>query len=510
MFSPTVISVYFPKITNGQLSTYGVHFYVSILRSNWHYTRELIITTLSVQPVNFTIELGIGWNHDGTGWYYASNVSVDSPALVTLPDNIEPRNGNYSERFKGIHIYSNDDNTPISVVVMSVDYELSGEYLAYPYINMGLQRYEYYVVSIDSWWGDQSLFLLIGNEDNTVITIVPTEMIEVPEDPQNPSNPTIIINAGNTYTITLHLMQTLLIGAADDLTGTQIISNKPLTVISGHECGIISNEQWWWDVYLSQNRWYWRWGGYCDYVTEQIPPTVTWGKTFLLVPFPETSLQHYTKIVASEGETNITQTCNNTLINSIFLTFPGDWNFINAYINPITYCTIESDKPILVSQLVSEGLRGDSNYKYSYLHEILSVIPPIEQYINKVVYVPLNTSLIYWYESHYIQIATTNTTDVLLDNKPYDWDWELIHGYNGDIIGYGTVHEFNDTLPHVLHHTDITAGLCVIGYGSMKYYYYYFHVHNAEGYTYLTGMNLNIINTGKTSKLILFISHYRY
>ena len=73
-------------------------------------------------------------------------------------------------------------------------------------------------------------------------------MIKVPADPQNPSNPTIIINDGNTYTITLHLMQTLLIGALDDLTGTRIISNEPLTVISRHECGIVSDQLWWWDV----------------------------------------------------------------------------------------------------------------------------------------------------------------------------------------------------------------------------------------------------------------------
>ena len=491
-----MISVYFPKITNGQLSTYGVHFYVSILRSNWNYTRELTITTLSVQPVTFTVD--IGWNHGSTGWYYTGKVSVDSPALVILPDNIEPRHGNYSERFKGIHIYSNDDNTPISVVVMSVGYELNAEYLAYPYINMGLQRYEYYVVSINSWWGDESLFLLVGNEDNTTITIVPTEMINVPADPQNPNSPNITINDGNTYTLTLHLMQTLLIGALNDLTGTQIISNKPLTVISGHECGVVSDQVWWWNAY-SNIYGLLRWAGYCDYVIEQIPPTVTWGKTFLLVPFPEASLQHCTKIVASEGETNITQTCNNTLIKSIFLTSPGDWNFISPYYDPVTYCTIESDKPILVSQLVSEGHRRSSKYKYSYLHEILSVIPPIEQYINKVVYVPLNTSLIDWFDHHYIQITTTTTTDVLLDDKPYNWDWKPIHGYNGDIIGYGTVHEFNDTLPHVLHHTDITAGLSVIGYGGTKYYRSFNSY--AEGYTYLTGMNLNNFNTGLSNNI---------
>ena len=45
---------------------------------------------------------------------------------------------------------------------------------------MGLQQYIYYVVNV---WGLQSLFLLVGNEDKTIITIVPTQMIEVPEDP---------------------------------------------------------------------------------------------------------------------------------------------------------------------------------------------------------------------------------------------------------------------------------------------------------------------------------------
>ena len=77
----------------------------------------------------------------------------------------------------------------------------------------------------------------------------------------------------------------------------------------------------------------------------------------------------------------------------------------------------------LYPQLVSEGHERDSYYNVSYLHETLSVISPIEQYINKVVYVPLNTSFTGWFDHHYIQIATTNTTEVLLDDKPYHWDW---------------------------------------------------------------------------------------
>ena len=123
----------------------------------------------------------------------------------------------------------------------------------------------------------------------------------------------------------------------------------------------------------------------------------------------------------------------------------------------------------------------------------------VEQYINAVTYVPLSTSFTDVFDHHYIHITTTNTNNVLLDDELYNWNWQSIHSDNGDIIGYGTVHEFNDTLPHVLRHTDITAGLSVIGYGSKSYNLSY----NADGYTYLTGMNLNIIDTGKTVNLIL-------
>ena len=56
------------------------------------------------------------------------------------------------------------------------------------------------------------------------------------------------------------------------------------------------------------------------------------------------------------------------------------------------------------------------------------MIPPIEQYVNKMVHIPLITLFTCKFYHYYIQIATTNTADVLLDDKPY-----------------GTVHEFNNT-----------------------------------------------------------------
>ena len=442
--------------------------------------------------VNFTIETEIGWNYTG-------NVSVYQPVSVLLPPHTilsEPLDANYSERHKGIHVHS---DSPISVVVLLVNWDYSGEYLAYPYIDLGQQQYEYYVVSAsrssDSWDGFQGMFLLIGNENDTTITIAPTQIIEVPADPQDPNSTLVVVGPGNTHTIKLHRMQTLLIRTlTGDLTGTAITSNKPLTVISGHQCGTLSDElpgqqqaqqlNWW-------ARWWWSGTRWCDYLVEQIPPTVTWGKRFLIVPFPNGTIQHYNKIIASAHDTSVVQTCNGSVVASITLSSPGDWNSEewNKTYDPRAYCVIESNEPILVIQFSGKGHIRESHLNASYFSFVMSIVPPVEQYINTVAYSPINT---YYYSSHYVHITTTGVSSVLLDGVPYNWTWYPITNQNGNTVGYGTIHEFSDVNPHVLQHINPSAGLSVTAYGSINYDWQYF---NPDVYAFSLGMKLNAIGT---------------
>ena len=474
-----------------QFTTYGVDFYFGIFGFD---EIELAVTTLSTFLVEFTIESGTGWN-------CTHNVSANIPAFVELPYDVKIYSGKYYSPYQGIHVYS---DIPISVVVIYVRPSQSefksgsaynAEFLVYPYINFAIKQYKYYIASIESRRSDDnSLFLLVGNEDNTTITIVPTQMIEVPEDPQYFNSSIITVRASETYTFLLHKMQTLRIMSNNDLSGTAIVSNNPLTVISGHVCGVISREQWWLNILRNKLNLNYR----CSSVIEQIPPTVTWGKQFLFVPFPRTP--HVTKIIASKRETTVKQICNGKLDKIIFLAFEGEWNLTYFKNNSYVYCVIESDKPILVLQLVSEGYIQNDWRNGSFVNEVLSIVPPVEQYINAVTYIPLNASYTevrgHWYNDLYVHITTTSKTDILLDDKPYNWSWQSIHSENGDIIGYGTVHKFNDRLSHVLRHTDITAGLSVIGYGNVNKFYYYYYYYYYEGYTYLTGMKLNNISKG--------------
>ena len=483
------------EVSNGQVadrSTYGNDFYIGFLRTLSVSTYELYVTTLSTPLVEFTVNTEVGWNYSG-------NVSVDQPATVLLPwpysRILLPRHANYSERHKGIHIHS---DFPISVIVTVREPEYNDEYLAYPYIDLGQQQYEYYVVSADTssndWFGSQSQFLLVGNEDSTTITIAPTQSIEVPMDPQDPNSALVLVAPGNTHTIVLHQLQTLLIGTSTgDLTGTIIVSDKLLTVISGHECGTFSDEL------IEQQReqlqregWWWWWGILCDYLVEQIPPTVTWGKKFLLVPFPDELVRHYNKIIASAHATTVTQTCNGSVVATFSLLSPGDWNSRewNITYDPGAYCVIESNEPILVMQFSGEGHIRKSHLNATYFDQVMSIVPPVEQYINTVLYLP-NTYFRYF--NHYIQITTTDNSTVLLDSVPCNWTWYAIKNQDSSTVGYGTVTAFSDVEPHVLQHTNTSAGLSVTAYGSNGHYWQW----GTPGiYVFIIGMKLNPVEIG--------------
>ena len=483
------------KVSDGQAvdrSTYGNDFYIGIFRAPpWGFSDEdrIFISTLSIQSVNFTVETEIGWN-------YTSTVTAEEPVTVLLPFFVlRPLHANYSERYKGIHVHS---DSPISVIAMVAEYDFKEGYLAYPYINLELQQYDYFVVSADtstfSSTDSQSSFLLVGNENDTTITIAPTQIIEVPADPQDPNSALVVVGPGNTHTIKLHQMQTLYMGTAfGDLTGTAIISNKPLTVISGHECGTISDELL---QQFDQTQYGWWWGPsrWCDHLVEQIPPTVTWGKRFLIVPFPDGTIQHYNKIIGSAHDTTVLQICNGSVVATITLSSPGDWNSEewNITYDPRAYCVIESDKPILVTQFSGEGHIEIQNIS-TIFSQVISIVPPVEQYINIVQYFPNNDT--YYgsnFVNHYVHITTTDTSSVLLDGGPHNWNWHPINDQNGNTVGYGTIHEFSDVNPHVFQHTDSSAGLSVIAYGTQ----YHDPSDNPQTYTFMMGMKLDALTTG--------------
>lgn len=216
-------------------------------------TLSLHIITPFSSPVNYTVEIFSGIIATGI-------VNNTNSALVVLSVSLVTESSDYDNRNKGI-LVSSDSNEHISVIVVHRRVRFVGAYLAYPYLVYPINEYQYYIASIDGIMNviAKSEVLLVGNVDDTTVTITPTLNINVPQDIQNSTSPNITYLAGTSFTVTLHRLQTFLLRPTSpaDLIGTSIVSNKPLSVISSNEC----TER-----------------PLCQHLVEQIPPTITWGK----------------------------------------------------------------------------------------------------------------------------------------------------------------------------------------------------------------------------------------
>ena len=338
-----------------------------------------------------------------------------------------------------MHVYT--DGGLISILVYHIDWwwcchESIIVYQLQPYQDLAIPtQYIYYTVSTNGTYGfTMSYFLITGNEDNTVVTISPTETITIPQDLQDPNN-NITIPAGSVHTVTINRLQTLQVGVDnfDDITGTGIVSDKPLTVISGHECAHVPDDYDEWE---------------CSHVAVQIPPTVTWGQTFLLTPYQLRPSQYY-KIMAAHSSTTVTYTCTDGNGGNIVLESAGGsdtvvvenqgnwWNMENStYI----YCYIESSEPILVVQL-GPGLHF-TNSSWNYGAVVMSNIPPIEQYSKNITF--YRPDDYFWHR--YINIATTvQDTTVTMDGEVLSLSWATIYDTNNSPVGYGATVKLSNT-----------------------------------------------------------------
>ena len=413
-------------------------FYVGVLRNFFGETTNvwLYIMTRSLSPVNYTVE-----TYSGT--IATGSVTNTTLAKLIISTNIVVLDSSYQYRNKGIHVSSNNE-----IFVLLINYRPGiGDYLAYPVKNLSIPQYQYYAVSTGTLVSYAlSEVLLVGTEDNTTVTVVPTQNINVPQNIQLSNNNEITVSAGTYFSLTLHKMQTFLFGApVNDITGTSIVSNKPLTVISGHECGNVPD-----DVL------------FCEHITEQIPPTVSWGQQFLLTPYSEKPVQYY-KIITASNHTTYNFTCGIDNTTTYYLHTAGS-SFTHST-SSNNYCSISSDKQILVTQLVPGHNLGNIG------DPAISLVPSVNQYSQEVVFVSpnMNGDII----SHYVNIATTNNqSTILLDGVALSLTWNAIYDHTNNVIGYGTQLTTNSTdISHILT-SDNKFTTLIYGFGSARAYSY--------------------------------------
>ena len=407
----------------------------------------------------FRVETGIGYTYTGT-------TSANNPATLIISSSVVATDNTYTDRNKGIHVFSTD-NFDLSVLVVNYQSGSIGDYLAYPYRNWALDKYEYFAVSTGSAVENTSLWslvLLVGCEDATTITITPSQTITIYANAQISNSPQITVVAGSSHTILLNRMQTYLFGKPDsDMSGTKIVSNKPLTVVSGHECGNVPDST-----------------PYCQHLTEQMLPTVTWGKEFLLAPYGGRNVGQYYKVIASMNSTIFSRTCGSSTFTTSLTSSGSTYTFFTS---SNTYCSALSNNPITIHQLAPGGsLDGVGG-------PIISTIPAIHQYYSKPVkFTTLSNSEV---SSSNISIVVTasqfSPSSILLNNQKLSCQWQSIYNSSGSVVGYGCIASVSGGSTHTVEHAGPGAGLAVLVYG--------FNATRAS-YGYVGGLTYPLIGPG--------------
>ena len=397
------------------LESSGNEFYLGFAFNLLDRVQELYIfvTTTESESVNFAIS-AVGFSFTGTA-------TSTSSSQITIPNTLEVQSVN--DREKGIRVKAEGDKT---IVVYGLSYQMftSDAFLALPCSSLAVDEYEYFAVtySVSSGW--RTYILIVACEDNTQIT--------------TPS-----------HSITLNQQQTYQIESLVDLTGTQIVSTKPISVFGAQECVNVP-------VGVA----------FCDHLTEQIPPTATWGSRFMVASLLGRNTGERIRVISSEGAT-VTLNCNSfTSPVNYTLANPGAW--VELTIQPNNYCSIEAFSPVYVSQFASGGESDNVGDPF------VMMIPPIEQYSNNYVLQALPE-----FEANYLTIYVApeyfQPQSIFVDNSNIESSqWINVNcAHTEAVCGYITRVSVTSG-DHRLYHQDSSARVGVSAYG--------FNTFNSYGY----------------------------
>ena len=365
----------------------------------------LFVTTPETNPVTFTVTAN-GFSFTGTA-FNNSSTEVSIPSTFQVKSN--------SERNKGIYVKAEGEN---KIVVYGLSYHMytSDAFLALPCSNLAVEEYEYYAMTYPDRRPEfTSDVLIVGCEDNTLVT--------------TPSN-----------TITLNRLETYLIKSSDS-TGMRITSTKPISFFSNQECSDIPT--------YSRSA--------CDHLTEQLPPTSTWGTSFYAASLLGRNSGELFRIIIAKDSTTVTVNCTTFSQVQVYnLYVAGNWQ--EFQICPLSFCTIESSSPILVIQFAL-GFELDS-----IGDPFMMMIPPVEQYSNNYVFKALSS-----FSTNYITIYVA--TEYYQPNRIFVDDtsqvvssWTSVYCSNGLLCGYITRVSLTAG-EHRVYHQDSHARIGVSAYG---------------------------------------------
>ncbi|XP_063413689.1 IgGFc-binding protein-like isoform X1 [Mytilus trossulus] len=356
---------------------------------------------------------------------------------------------------KAILIQADDE-----IVVYGVNREVFSDdaYLALPTDVLGN---EYYTLSYSPSYY-YCLFAVIGIQDNTHVSI------------RLPNTPNLNITLkGHTYqrnqwiNVTLDRFSTLEIHAIPDLTGSYVVSDKPVGVLSGNKKAVVGLT-----------------GSSRDHLVEMLLPISSWGKNYATVPIPERTVGDIFRFLSSEDNThvNITGVINGKPFHDT-LTIPKAGQYAQKQYDSALYSHIVSDKPISLFQFSKTQKTGD------LADPAMIIVPPIEQYAADYTFTTPKYSKGDYTNYFMFIVDSTQKAGLRLDNKPLPQNQHYVSIPGTNLVaGYIKI----SVGTHSVSHTNPTSVIGAILFGKA----------NLESYGFPVGLLLTPVNTGcQTQKM---------
>ena len=386
------------------------------------------------------------------------------------------------DRTKGIKIKA-EQLKQISVFAVNEELHSVDGFIALPCNYLpSVSTYEYYAVSVPPSTASQttadSAFLIVACSDGTTVSITPTQ------DIQHPHISNVTVRAGTTFDVELQERETLYIQHREDLTGSRVESQSPISFFSGHECGNVPAD-------VSE----------CDHLVEQIPPTATWGQQFIIAPTANRRAADLIKVVSSEHHTSGNVTCvtkdpeGNDEVDTFSASLVLAGHYISYSLSYDTFCYIETNKPVLMVQFTAGGeADGESD-----ADPFMVIVPAVRQYLDVTKFSTLSTRNVEF--NHFANVLVPagpgefDPSGILIDGEPVEADvWAAIPcTHNESICAHAAQVHISDGVHSIWNSDGGPVEVTVYGFDYL------------ETYAYVGGLKLTVPGAYKVHYPVLHV-----
>ena len=321
---------------------------------------SLLLMTSETKPVTCIVSVpGYGLTYNGT-------ISrAGDEAIVLLPYFVQGISGDVNIEKKGIHVQVDSNE----VVIIGQTYtnnsrpytESDGSFLAIPTLDLNVTQYKYFELNMVLGRPRfSSQIMIVGTQLNTTISITATQNVRSVINGAN-----VNLAAGIEYSYKIGQFQTVYIVHPEDLTGTKIISDKPVSLFSGQRCVVLPSTD-----------------SNCDHMIEQSLPTKMWGTVFYVAPIPNIGSYYFIRVLAANNATKVDIYCNNTKESYTI----NEGKYIHKEIGRLDHCAIYSNKEVLVAEYAKSAGNGGNPSDPA-----MALVPAVIHYSNKI----LSSTVVY-------------------------------------------------------------------------------------------------------------------